>query len=96
MSDTVQCRKLGVELPALERPPWPGELGKRIQSEVSARAWEMWKEHAKMLINEYQLNLGTPEAQAFIGEQMKAWLFGEGTIQVAQGYVPPADPKKTD
>ncbi len=86
------CKKLGKELPALQRPVWPGELGKRISAEVSAEAWEMWKEHAKMLINEYRLNMGTSEARAFIAEQMKAYLFDAGTVQAAEGYVPEGEP----
>jgi Fe-S cluster biosynthesis and repair protein YggX len=88
MSKLVQCRKLGAELEALERPPWPGELGLRIQQEISKQAWGEWLEHAKMLVNEYRLNLGTPEAQGFIEEQMRAYLFAEGAVKAAEGYVP--------
>ncbi len=51
----------------------------------------MWKEHAKMLLNEYRLNMGTPEAQTFMTEQMKAFLFEEGQTLVAEGYVPPEE-----
>ena len=88
----VMCKKLNQELPALERQPWPGELGVRIKAEISADAWKMWLEHAKMLINEYRLNLGTPEAQAFIREQMEAFLFNAGEVAKAEGYVPPTAP----
>ena len=88
MSETIHCKKLDQELPALARPPWPGDLGVRIQAEISESAWRMWLEHAKMLINEYRLNLGTPEAQVFIHEQMVAYLFDEGESQKAEGYVP--------
>jgi len=84
----VMCKKLRRSLPALSAPPWPGALGQRIQAEISAEAWELWKEHAKMLINEYRLNLGTQEARAIMAEQMEAFLFGEGHIRVAEGYVP--------
>lgn len=88
MSETVMCRKLGREAPALTRQPWPGELGERILREISAEAWGAWLEHAKMLINEYRLNMGTDEAQVFIREQMAAFLFDEGTSVQASGYVP--------
>ncbi len=89
MSDTVMCKKLGRELPALDTPVWPGELGMRIRAEISAEAWAMWKEHAKMLINEYRLNMGTPEGRAFIGEQMQAYLFDSGDLRAVEGYVAP-------
>ncbi len=92
MSKMVQCRKLNAELEALERPPWPGEIGVRIQQEISKQAWGEWLEHAKMLVNEYRLNLGTPEAQGFIAEQMRAYLFGEGAVKEAEGYVPEESP----
>ena len=48
----------------------------------------MWLEHMKMLMNEYRLNLGTPEAQELIIKQMDDYFFGEGSALPA-GYVPP-------
>ena len=51
----VQCVKLGRELPGLEKAPFPGELGDRIYDNVSAQAWDMWKEHQVLLINHYGL-----------------------------------------
>lgn len=88
---TVLCKKLGKELPALTRAPWPGEIGVRIQAEISAEAWDQWKEHAKMLVNEYRLNLGSDEGRTFIAAQMKAFLFDEGTVREAAGFVPKAE-----
>ena len=38
----VKCRKLGKELPALDRPPYKNELGKRLYEDVSKEAWAMW------------------------------------------------------
>ena len=35
----VHCARFDQELPALERPPFPGELGERIYENVSALAW---------------------------------------------------------
>lgn len=88
------CKKLNQELPALTRQPWPGDLGVRILAEISADAWSLWLEHAKILINEYRLNLGTAEAQSFIREQMEAFLFSTGEVVQAEGYVP--EPAATD
>ena len=91
MSQTVFCQKLKKELPALARQPWPGEIRERIQAGISEQAWKGWLDHAKMLINEYRLNLGTDEAQAFMKEQMLAYLFDEGQSMTAEGYVPEQD-----
>jgi Fe-S cluster biosynthesis and repair protein YggX len=48
----------------------------------------MWVEHMKMLMNEYRLNLGTPESQEFLLQQMEQYFFGEGAALPAD-YVPP-------
>src|SRR5437867_9651565 len=44
----VQCVKFQKELPGLDAPPWPGELGQRIYEGVSAQAWKLWEERMKM------------------------------------------------
>jgi Fe-S cluster biosynthesis and repair protein YggX len=48
----------------------------------------MWVEHMKMLMNEYRLNLGNPEAQQFLLTQMEQYFFGEGAA-LPEGFVPP-------
>lgn len=84
----IKCVKYGRELPGLDEPPWPGELGQRIYENVSAAAWDLWKEHVKMVINEYRLSPWTKEAQEIIQDQMEKFFFGEGA-QLPPGYVPP-------
>lgn len=37
MSKTVFCHKLQIEAPALTAPPFPGELGERIQKKFQSR-----------------------------------------------------------
>ncbi len=91
MSRIVKCKKLGKELEGFEKPPWPGDIGERIMAEISVEAWKMWMEHAKMIINEYRLNLATPEAQQIIREQMEDYLFGTGNEGMAVDWVPPTD-----
>jgi len=84
----VNCVKLGRELPGLDRPPWRGELGKRIYEHVSKEAWRMWVDHSKMLLNEYRLNPLDPRAQQIMEEQMEMFFFGEGS-KLPEDYVPP-------
>jgi Fe-S cluster biosynthesis and repair protein YggX len=91
MPKTVMCKKLGKELDGFEKPPWPGEIGERIVAEISKEAWGMWLETAKMIINEYKLNLGTPEAQQIISEQMEAFLFGDSSETLPTDFVPPSE-----
>lgn len=85
---TVFCVKLKKELPALKEVPFEGHpLGQRIYDNVSQDGWKMWVEHMKMLMNEYRLNLGTPEAQEFLIKQMDDYFFGAGAALPA-GFVP--------
>jgi len=88
MTRTVHCVKLGTEAEGLERPPWPGELGKRIYENVSKEAWQEWMNLQTMLINENRLSPMKPAHRKFLEEQMEQFFFGEGA-ETPQGYVPP-------
>ncbi len=84
----MHCVKLGRELPGLDAPPWPGELGRRIFEHVSQEAWEVWEERMKMILNEYRLLPFQKEAQQIIAKQMEEFFFGEGSAMPPPGYVP--------
>jgi Fe-S cluster biosynthesis and repair protein YggX len=86
----VHCVKLGQEAEGLDRPPYPGELGKRIYENISKVAWQQWLRQQTMLINEYRLTPIDPKARKFLEEQMEKFLFGEGSAP-PQGYVPPKE-----
>jgi len=89
MARMVKCVLLGEELPGFERPPYPGELGRRIYTEVSQQAWQQWLRHQTMLINEYRLSLIEPKARKFLEEEMEKFLFGGGGSKAPEGYKPP-------
>ncbi|MDM5146913.1 oxidative damage protection protein [Candidatus Persebacteraceae bacterium Df01] len=89
MSKTVFCIKLKKEAEAMVAPPYPGELGQRLLSNVSAEAWRHWLEHQKMLVNEYRLNMADRRAREYLAEQTERHFFGDGA-ETASGYVPPA------
>ncbi len=89
MARIVQCIKLGKEAEGLDFPPYPGELGKRIWSEVSKEAWAAWLKHQTMLVNENRLNLADARARQYLARQLEAHFFGGGA-DAAQGYVPPS------
>lgn len=88
MTRTVNCVKLNREAEGLERPPYPGELGKRIYENVSKEAWQMWLGQQTMLINEYRLSPINPEHRKLLEEQMEKFFFGEGAAK-PEGYTPP-------
>ena len=89
MPRTIHCIKLGREAEGLDRPPYPGELGKRIWEHVSKEAWDVWLRHQTMLVNENRLNLADPQARKYLAQQMESHFFGDGA-EMARGYVPPA------
>jgi len=89
MTRMVHCVKLGREAPGLARPPYPGELGKRIFENVSQEAWRMWLAHQTMLINEYRLTPIEPKARKFLEEEMEKYFFGPGSEKPKE-YVPPS------
>jgi Fe-S cluster biosynthesis and repair protein YggX len=75
----VFCVKFQKEMEGLDEVPFDGHpIGVKIYESVSKEAWKMWLEHMKMLMNEYRLNLATPQAQEFLIEQMDKYFFGEG------------------
>ena len=90
MSRNVQCVVLKREAPGLDRPPYPGELGKRIFDQVSKEAWAGWVKHQVMLINEYRLSPVEPKARKFLEAEMEKFLFGAGATR-PEGYVAPKD-----
>ena len=79
MSRMVQCVLLGREAPGLDRPTYPGELGKRIFENVSKEAWARWVQHQTTLINEYRLTPIDPKARKFLEAEMEKFFFGGGS-----------------
>jgi Fe-S cluster biosynthesis and repair protein YggX len=86
----VHCAKLGKEAEGLDRPTYPGDLGKRIFESISKEAWQQWMKQQTILINEYRLSPMDPKARKFLEEQMEKFFFGEGA-DTPPDYVPPAE-----
>ncbi|MFB3853074.1 MAG: oxidative damage protection protein [Vicinamibacterales bacterium] len=84
---TVFCVKFQREMPGLDHPPWPGELGRRIYENVSATAWRMWEDRMKMILNEYRLLPFQKEAQDLVAGHMEEFFFGENAA-LPPGYTP--------
>ena len=84
----VQCVLLKREAAGLDRPPYPGDLGRRIFENVSREAWGKWLGHQTMLINEYRLTPIEPKARKFLEAEMEKFFFGAGS-KAPEGYQPP-------
>ena len=84
----VKCILIEKELESLDRAPYPGELGKKILDNVSKEGWQKWLEFQTMLINENNLNLMDPGAQAYLKEQLEKFFFDRDNIDKIQGFKP--------
>ncbi len=87
MSRLVQCVKLGKEAEGLDKPPYMGELGKKIFENISKEAWQLWLRQQTMIINEYRLSPIDPRARKMIEAEMEKFFFGEGS-ELPQGFKP--------
>ena len=90
MARLVQCVHLKKEAEGIAFPPYPGELGKRIYDNVSQEAFEMWKKHQTMLVNENRLNLADARARQYLARQMEQFFFGGGAEAPAGVAAPSA------
>jgi Fe-S cluster biosynthesis and repair protein YggX len=90
MARTVFCVKIGRELPGLEKPPFPGDLGQRIFEQVSAEGYALWQPHMTILINHYGLNPADPETRRILREQMEEFFFGVDA-RMPEGWIPPEE-----
>ncbi|MBK7615525.1 MAG: oxidative damage protection protein [Vitreoscilla sp.] len=89
MSRTIQCSYLKKEAEGLDFSPYPGELGARIYNNISKEAFELWKRHQTMLVNENRLNLADAKARQYLARQMEQFLFA-GSADQPTGFVPPS------
>jgi len=74
----VHCIKLNKDLPGLNRQPVPGELGKRVYDNVSKEGFGLFLDYFKMIVNEYRLDLSSPESDKLFLDQMEEFFFGKG------------------
>ena len=86
---TVHCVKLKEELPALDAPPIPGPVGKKVYEQVSAQAWKMFEDHFIMVTNEYRLDLMDDKTNQIFFDQIDSFLFKDNA-RPPEGYVAPS------
>lgn len=77
MADTIKCKHCGEKRPAMGFAPFPNELGQRIATEICQSCWSGWLQKQTQIINHYGLDLTNPDAQNFLFDNIKGFLFGE-------------------
>lgn len=94
MARIVHCVKLKQDLPGVGYKPFNNELGQRIYDNVSQQAWMQWVEFSKKLVNEYRLDLTSPQGQKLLLEQAEQFFFGDPQLSQTANppmYVPPKE-----
>jgi Fe-S cluster biosynthesis and repair protein YggX len=74
----ITCTRCGEERAKLDKPPFPDDLGARIQAGICRVCWEQWLNRQMQLINHYALDVRTAEARDFLRRNVEAFLFGSG------------------
>ncbi|HEX8181842.1 MAG TPA: oxidative damage protection protein [Pyrinomonadaceae bacterium] len=84
MADNITCKHCGQQRPALGYAPFPNELGARVAREICNPCWQEWLKKQSMIINHYGLDLANPDAQNFLFDNLKGFLFNEAapTVQI--------------
>ncbi|MCF6300492.1 MAG: oxidative damage protection protein [Proteobacteria bacterium] len=84
---TVNCIKYGKDQPAIPYPAYIGELGKKINQQISLKFWQEWLTEQTMIINENHFSPIDPDHRKIITEKMAQFLF-EGKNVKPRGFEP--------
>ena len=84
---TINCIKYGENQQGMDYIPYPGELGQRINNEVSQKFWQEWLSYQVMFINENRLSPIKPKDRKRIEGAMRKFFF-DGGVEAVEGYTP--------
>ena len=86
MAQQVKCVRCGQTRDGIDYLPFPPgvEIGQRIGAEICGACWKEWLARQNMIINHYGLDLMKEDAQGFLLDNMKGFLFGGGELPTAQ------------
>jgi Fe-S cluster biosynthesis and repair protein YggX len=87
MADNIKCKHCGEKRPALGFAPLPNELGQRIATEICQPCWAGWLQKQTQIINHYGLDLTNPDAQNFLFDNIKGYLFNESLPVAEQAQI---------
>jgi Fe-S cluster biosynthesis and repair protein YggX len=87
MAENVKCKHCGEKRPALGFAPFPNELGQRIATEICQPCWAGWLQKQTQIINHYGLDLTSTDAQNFLFDNIKGYLFDEGLPTAEQAEI---------
>ena len=68
------CRRCGQANPRMEEPPFSTEIGQKIYEAICQPCWREWIAQSIKVINEYRLNLISPQGNEIYEQHMKEFL----------------------
>lgn len=71
---TVKCARCRQDKPALDAPPYPGDLGEEILARVCSDCWDEWQAAEIIVINEFRLNFMDPRANEILVRHLREFL----------------------
>ena len=71
---SFSCRRCGNPNPPLDEPPFLSPLGKQIQESICQSCWQEWFQLSVRVINEYRLNLLSPQGSAIYDQHLREFL----------------------
>ena len=80
----VKCTHCGEKRQGIAFAPFPNELGQKIAREICQTCWSGWLQKQTQIINHYGLDLTNPDAQDFLFDNIKGFLFGEAPPTTAE------------
>lgn len=78
MAGVIQCARCKQKLPGLDRAPFGGPLGRKVEAEICQACWQAWLTSQSQLINHYGLSTINPDHQQFLIDNMQSFLFNIG------------------
>ena len=68
------CKRCMKTKAQLAKPPFSGDLGERVHEAICVDCWKEWMAMSIKVINEFQLNMATPEANEIYETNLKEFL----------------------
>jgi Fe-S cluster biosynthesis and repair protein YggX len=84
MADQIKCKHCGERRPPLGYLPFDNEIGHQVAAEICQPCWQGWLQKQSQIINHYGLDLTNTDAQNFLFDNLRGYLFNEAPQQTAQ------------
>lgn len=75
---TVNCSRCRQDRTAVDKVPYPGELGEQIGQRVCESCWAEWQQAEVIVINELRLDFMNPRSHEILLQHLREFLGLDG------------------